>query len=293
MGVAEEFQTFRSNYLIPSDTISTISYRYKRITKQLNKDFWNTESDTAHSLYAGSYGRDTAAKGISDLDVVYHLPSSIYDQYRNHAGNGASALLQAVKKSIAKTYTTSDAFGDAQVVVIRFDDNIHFEVLPGFAKTGGGFIYPNANNGGSWPTCDPRAEIDAVEKRNVACNYNLKELGRMTRVWRDYVDAPMSGMLIDTLAYQFIETWEHRDKSFLYYDFMARDFFAFLAKQDQAQKHWRAPGSGSYVWRKGVFEHKARSAELRALEAIAHATKNENWASRQKWREIFGPKYPA
>jgi hypothetical protein len=74
---------------------------------------------------------------------------------------------------------------------------------------------------------------------------------------------------------------------------MARDFFQFLAKQDQTQQHWRAPGSGSYVWRTGVFENKARSAELRASEAIAHMSKEEHWAMRQKWREIFGPQYPA
>lgn len=63
MGVGEDFSTFRDNYQITIDLISSISYRYKRITKQLNKDFWNTVSDTAHSLYVGSYGRDTAAKG--------------------------------------------------------------------------------------------------------------------------------------------------------------------------------------------------------------------------------------
>lgn len=64
MGVSENFRAFRANYLIPSTTVSNISYRYKRITKQLNKDFWGSESETAHSLYVGSYGRDTAANGV-------------------------------------------------------------------------------------------------------------------------------------------------------------------------------------------------------------------------------------
>lgn len=293
MGVAEDFQKFRTNYLVPSDAISTISYRYKRITAQLNHDFRKLDSDVAYSMYSGSYGRDTAAKGISDLDVVYTLPSTLYGQYRNYQGNGPSALLQAVKKSISNTYPTSDTFGDGQVVVCNFADGTRFEILPAFAKEGGGFIYPNANNGGSWPTCDPKSEIDAIQKRHDACNYNLKELCRMARVWKDYVSAPISGMLIDTLAYQFIENWAHRDKSFLYYDYMARDFFIFLAKQDQSQTHWRAPGSGSHVSRKGIFEHKARSAELRCVEAIAHAQKEEHYSSRQKWREVFGPLYPA
>ena len=76
MGVGENFLAFRGEYLIGKPLISSISTRYKRITKQLNGTFWNTDSDTAHSLYIGSYGRDTAAKGVSDLDMYFQLPSS-------------------------------------------------------------------------------------------------------------------------------------------------------------------------------------------------------------------------
>ncbi len=292
MGVAEDFQAFRRQYLIPADVAGTISYRYRRITAQLNWDFWNTDSETAHSIYSGSYGRDTAARGISDLDVVFQLPVSLFQQYDGYSTNGQSALLQAVKRSIDKTYPSSGSFGDGQVVVIPFNDGITFEVLPGFALTGGGYRYPNANGGGKWFDCDPQSERNAINSRNANSNSNLKELCRMVRVWRDYVDAPMSGMLIDTLAYQFVETWEYRYKSFLYYDFMCRDFFGFVARQSQSQTYWKAPGSGSYVWRKGVFEHKARSAELRCLEAIAYQSENKEWSSRQKWREVFGSQYP-
>lgn len=293
MSVADDFQAFRSNYLIPVEKISDISYRYKRITRQLNKDFRNLESDTSYSFYAGSYGRDTAVKSISDMDMVYRLPVTIHDQYRNHTGNGASALLQAVKRSINNTYPTSDTFGDGQVVVCNFSDGTRFEVLPAFDAKGGGLIYGNANNGGSWQTCDPTAEITAVQKRHDECNSNLKELCRIARVWNDNVSAGMSGMLIDTLAYQFIETWEYRSKSYMYYDFMCRDFFRFLAAQDKSQSYWRAPGSGSYVWRKSVFEHKARSAELRTLEAITAEREKNHWTARKLWREVFGTQFPA
>jgi hypothetical protein len=102
MGVAEDFQKFRDNYNITAELISSISYRYKRITRQLNTDFWNTDSDTAHSLYIGSYGRDTAAKGVSDLDIGFVLPNALYHRYNRHEGNGQSALLQVVKQSMQK-----------------------------------------------------------------------------------------------------------------------------------------------------------------------------------------------
>jgi hypothetical protein len=71
MGVGEDFARFKENYNIDSETMGSISYRYRRITRQLNSDFWDTDSETAHSLYVGSYGRDTAARGLSDLDIGF------------------------------------------------------------------------------------------------------------------------------------------------------------------------------------------------------------------------------
>jgi hypothetical protein len=294
MGVGEDFSRFKDRYNIDASTMASISYRYRRITRQLNKDFWNTESETAHSLYVGSYGRDTAARGLSDLDVGFVLPSSLYHQYNAYLGNGQSALLQAVKRSIQKTYTTSESFGDGQVVVVSFTDGITFEILPAFDNSDGdSWTYPNANGGGSWKTCNPRAEMRAVDTRSLLTNRNLKYLCRMMRVWRDVHSVPMSGMLIDTLAYQFIEGWAHRDKSFFYHDYMARDFFLYLSQRDTTKSYWRAPGSGALVARKGPFERKAASAYAKALEAITYDANGQEWSRRQKWREIFGTLFPA
>lgn len=292
MGVAEDFRTFRSNYIIPVGTTSSISSRYKRITKQLNIDFYSSYSEASHSLYVGSYGRDTAAYGISDLDVGFQLPAVLYKRYDSYIGNGQSALLQAVKRSLQKTYSTSSVGGDGQVVVIQFSDGITFEILPYFINTVGTWTYPCANNGGNWKPCDPQSEMKAVKIRSDITNKNLKNLCRMMRIWKDFCSVPISGMLIDTLAYQFIEKWEHRDKSYLYHDFMARDFFDMAYNQNQHQQWWSAPGSGSRVHRKGAFEHKARSAYLRSCEAIQYNADDYQRSRRKKWREVFGSRYP-
>ena len=290
--MADDFRRFSANYNIPGPIVSSISYRYRRITRQLNYDFWGSDSEIAHSMYVGSYGRDTAANGISDLDVAFTLPRSYYYQYDGHLFNGQSALLQAVKRSIQKTYRTSESFGDGQVVVVSFTDNITFEILPVFDLGSGSLTYPNANTGGSWKTTSPRAEIAAISARNALTNRNLKRLARMMRLWKAWNDVPMSGMLIDTLAYQFMASYPYRDKSFLFHDVMARDFFYFLSRQNVNQTIWRAPGSGSYVVRKGLFERKARSAYIRAAEAIAYDLGGYEWSRRKKWREVFGPLFP-
>src|SRR5260370_42312510 len=106
MGLADWFSAFCTNILVQDG--GTISTRFKAITRRLNTDFWTTTSDTAHSLYVGSYGRKTAIQGFSDLDIIFELPSSLYFQYDKHAGNGQSALLQVERSSMQKTYPTSD-----------------------------------------------------------------------------------------------------------------------------------------------------------------------------------------
>ena len=143
MGLAEWFSEFCSNLTVKDG--GTISIRYKNITKRLNTDFWDTSSDIAHSLYVGSYGRNTATQGFSDLDMIFQLPDSVHEQYRNYSYNGQSALLQAVKKSIEKTYSETSIRGDGQVILVSFNDGITFEIVPAFNRDDDSFTYPDAN----------------------------------------------------------------------------------------------------------------------------------------------------
>src|SRR5260370_4366403 len=125
MGLADWFSTFCDNIRIRDDE-GTISTRYRAITQRLNTDYWTTSSDTAHSLYVGSYGRNTAIQGFSDLDMIFQLPYSLYVQYNAHTGNGQSALLQRIKTSIEKTYSTTNIKADGQVIQVPFNDGITF-----------------------------------------------------------------------------------------------------------------------------------------------------------------------
>ena len=292
MALAEWFSTFCYN--IRTQDGGTISSRYKAITRRLNNEYWNTSSDVAHGLYLGSYGRNTAIQGISDLDVLFQLPPAVYQQYNNHTVNGQSSLLQAVKRSIEKTYSTTSIRADGQVILVPFTDGITFEVLPAFTNTNDSYTYPDANNGGRWRVTNPKPEIAAIRARNTATNGNLVLLCRMMRAWKRKWDVPISGLLIDTLAFQFIETWQYRDKSYFYFDYMCRDFFNFLANQDNNKTYWTAPGSGQHVYATGLFQWKATRCYNIAREAIDHeiATPKREWSAKQKWRDIFGTSFP-
>lgn len=292
MPVGDWFRDFCNKIRVQNK--ESISARYKAITRRLNTDFWSTNSDTSHSLYVGSYGRNTAIQGFSDLDMIFQLPYEVYERYDNYAGNGQSALLQEVKRSIERTYSTTSIRGDGQVILVPFNDGLTFEVVPGFINKNKSYTYPDANNGGRWRVTNPRPEIEAIRSRNSECNKNLVWLCRMMRMWKRKWGVPIGGLLIDTLAYQFIATWAYRDKSFVYYDWMCRDFFEFMASQDKEKTFWKAPGSGQLVYGKGSFQWKARRCANLAKEACEHesAEPKREWSAKQKWREIFGTQFP-
>lgn len=293
MGVGDWFKEFDVNLRVKNE--ASISTRYGNITQRLNRDFWNTSSSTSHSLYVGSYGRNTAKDGFSDLDMIFQLPYDVYTKYNNYTGNGQSALLQAVKKSIERTYSTTSIRGDGQVILVPFTDGITFEVVPAFINKGDSYTFADANGGGSWKTTNPKPEITAIRTRNRICNNNLFSLCRMMRAWKKKWDVPIGGLLIDTLAYQFIENWGYRDKSYFYYDFMSRDFFRWAADQDKNKNYWKAPGSGQYVYKSGNFHYKATQCYNLSQEAIAHeqADPKRVYSARKLWREIYGIKFPS
>ena len=292
MGLANWFSTFCSNIQVQDG--GTISTHYKSITRRLNTDFWDTNSDTSHSLYVGSYGRNTAIEGFSDLDMIFRLPFSVYERYDAYIGNGQSALLQEVKSSLVKTYSTTSIGADGQVILVGFTDGITFEIVPAFINPDDSYTYPDANSGGSWRITNPKPEIKAIRDRNDVCNKNLVRLCRMMRAWKSKWSVSIGGLLVDTLAYQFIDNWPHRNESFFYYDYMCRDFFLFMAKQDKDQEYWRAPGSGQYVYGKGLFQAKAKKCYNISLEAIEHetATPKREWSAKNEWRKIFGTSFP-
>lgn len=294
MSISDKFSTFCANIRISDNNVNSIKNRYKQITKRINLDYYNSSSKTDHSLYVGSYGRGTDIH-VSDIDMIVQLPYDTYAKFNKYLSGGQSALLQEVKSVLQKTYSTSHIGGDGQVIAINFSDGICFEIVPAFInKDGISYTYPDTNNGGSWKVTNPRAEIKEIARANKDdCNSNLKRLCRMARAWKDEWDVPIGGLLIDTLAYNFLINWEHRDKSYTYYDWMTRDFFKFLKNQNEEQNYWLSPGANQYVWRKGKFEYKAKRCYNIALEALEYESKNREWSANQKWREIYGTKFPS
>lgn len=278
------FKSFLDNLKI--DNASQISLRYEEITACLNKEFRNTNSKTDNSLQVGSYGRWTAIKGISDLDMLYIMPKSKWDDYKN---GKQSKLLTDTKDAIKARYPATEVKKDRLVIQVLYT-NFQVEVQPVFEQDNGSFKYPDTYNGGSWEITKPREEIAAMKEFVDQKNNNLRRLCKMARAWKNKHGLCMGGLLIDTLAYNFLKSTDvYDDKRYSHYDRMSRDFFKYLSDQPN-QGHYAALGSGQNVKVKKKFQKKAKKAYQLCLKAIEAGEKD---SAHNKWKKVYGRPFPA
>jgi hypothetical protein len=284
MSISETFKEFLKNLAV--DNSEAISIRYCELTRALNKKFRDTESETSNSLQVGSYGRWTAIKGISDLDMLYIMPKSAWETYRNA---GQSDLLTDAATAIKARYPKTDVRVDRLVVRVMYN-SFHVEVQPVFEQNDGSFLYPDTYNGGSWKTTKPKEEISAMSEFDEQKNKNLRRLCKMARAWKNKHGVAIGGLLIDTLVYNFlISTDKYDGKSYLYYDFMSRDFFLYLSELPD-QDYFAALGCGQRVKVKKKFQGKAAKAYDLCKKAISsEGLDNQN----EKWRAVYGRAFPA
>lgn len=281
------FKQFRDNIAVQNAT--DISTSYAGITKRLNLDFWDIESDLTHRRQVGSYGRNTAVHGVSDLDMAFELPWSTYEKYKTYTNNGPSQLLQAVRNSLLTRYPNTTIKGDGQVVCIEFG-KFRVEVLPAFWDAAAdGYRFGDTHNGGTWKICKPIQEIDAVNQRNKETNRNLKHVCKMIRAWKNFNGVNISGMLIDTLVYNFFgQTDEYDAVSYGSYDQLFVSLFSYTGNLEH-QEFWLAPGSGQRVNNKGKFQSKAKKAAVKCQEALDAGTEKKK---AKIWRDVFGRSFP-
>lgn len=292
MTVGTWFSDFSGKLRISEQVISSIRTRYKRITKRINLEYWNSTSETEHSIYVGSYGRGTAIY-TSDIDIIVELPWSTKTRIDSHTGNKQSNLLTEVKNIILKDYTSSKISSDGQVVVIDFSDGVKFEIVPAFKYTDGSYCYPDTNNGGSWKSMDPKKEMDTFNARNNVHNKTMKILCRMVRAWNTNCIVTIPGELIDAMVYDFYFCADYVDKTpYTYFDWISRDFFKYVYN-NALTKTWQSPGTYRSLDPKYRYDLQSRSKKAfdTSLKAIEHE-EGYPYLARSEWKEIYGDKFP-
>jgi len=284
LSTSEMFKGLLRNLQI--DDEANISLKYGELTSALNQEFRSTDSKTANSLQVGSYGRSSGIKGISDLDMLYIMPAKEWENFRD---GGQYSLLLNAKKAIKARYPRTTVKVDRLVVSVLYN-NFQIEVQPVFEQSDGSFLYPDTKNGGAWKTTKPKLEIKAMSETDAAKNKNLRRLCKMSRAWKNKHGLKIGGLLIDTLAFNFLSgTDKYDETSYSSFPKLLLDFFEYLSNQPD-QAFYFALGSNQRVAVKKKFQRKAQRAyDLCVAASVAQGQKGEY----KKWRKLFGRLFPS
>lgn len=294
-GIGAKFTRFLKNLELTENQRNQAITRHQSLRKNLEKEFVG-----ATTFIGGSYAKSTAIRPPTDLDIMLVLPQSFYDRYSGldymfSSRNAQSELLQEIKRRVGKYYKTSHLRADGQVVVINFVNGPYVEIVPCFKKAGlfsTRYVIPNTNNGGSWQTVDPDGEKTAISESNKVTNGNTTRLIKMLKAWQVNCNVPLKSFHLEILAQDFLKNYEHKDKSTVYFDWMARDFFDWLYSKsyDFITNSIYHPSTYEEIDIGNAYKSKALSAYNRALKAIDLGDKYP-FTAKGEWQKIFGTQY--
>lgn len=288
-GIGARFDRFLGKIELTTAQKSEASNRHNAVRANLEKEFLG-----AKTFVVGSYGKNTAIRPPSDLDIMLVLPVSMYQKYCSfdyYFRNAQSELLQEVKRRIQKYYPYTDLRADGQVIIIKFSGSFSVEIVPCFEVGSYSQQYriADTNGGGKWREVDPVGESAALTKSNKETAGNTVRLIKMMKCWKRYCSVPLKSFHIEILAQNFLTNYQYKANSSIYYDCMIRDFLSWLSNKHSSW--WNSvthPSSYESIDIGGDWKSKTDNALARAKKAIEYGQSEMPYNAKAEWQKIFG-----
>jgi hypothetical protein len=261
----------------------------ERVAKSLFTRYYPNQTFT-HDCYVkvGSYGKGTATRPCTDLDMLFILPDADCGRIARLTGNKQSQLLREVKDSLLITFPQTDLRADGQVIIAPFE-TYSVEVVPAFRLSDQRFLTANTADGGSWSISNPVAEYAHLRAADVASGGKATHLTMMAKAWKHECSVELKSTSIEVLAAIFATEWQYRNYNIYWYDWMVRDFFAFLFKYING---WtRIVGTDEKIQLGDNWHTKLRTAYDRALKACQHEHADQGFSAAVEWQKIFGSQF--
>jgi Second Messenger Oligonucleotide or Dinucleotide Synthetase domain len=287
--VTPRFKSLLSNLAVSEQHREAGLKKFNNVVASLNRRYYDHSSDTLNGIVIGSWGKKTQIAPPRDVDVLFLLPDHVYHQFQQRSGNRQSQLLQEVKDALLVTNSRTSMHADRQVVVVPFDA-VTVEVAVGFRCMDGSIIVCDSKGEGSYATSTAIAEAEELDLSDRVWNSNTRALIRLIKCWQDNCNVPLKSFMIERLAADFLFQWEYHLKGVFYYDWMVRDFFAYLLRYVNGSVIM--PGGETILLGSEWFS-RAQTAHRNAISACANERDNNQYLAGADWQKIFGSKIPA
>lgn len=281
--IAGAFQEFKANLEISSLQEGTTSTRQQNVRDAVANDF-----AVLDTFLTGSYRRNTMIAPLksADIDVFAVLDPKYFATQNQHA------LLSSVMTTLKKRYPSTPRIKpDGQAVTITFTD-FEVDVVPGFYRTGGGFLIPDANLR-RWISTDPKKHVELWSQSNKVHNGALVPLIKMIKCWNR-----ANGNLFRSFHLEVLVRHVLQDVTIIDYSSGAR--FVFDRMRGKVWRKVPDPAGysddvASYLtkWQADRMIAALESAYGKAVSAEAHAGYGYVASAINGWRDIFGDYFPA
>jgi hypothetical protein len=289
--VIPHFTTFLQELLLSDDDRKDADGKAERVARSLfNRYYPNQTFNSNCYLKVGSYGRGTAGSPCTDVDMLFILPDEDCGRISKVLGNEQSYLLREVKDALAVTFPRTSLRADGQVILAPFD-TYAVEVVPAFRLPDGRFLTANTADGGSWKVSNPVAEYKHLHDADLASDRKATHLTLMAKAWKIECNVELKSTSLEVLASIFVSQWSNRSQSFFWYDWMVRDFFAFLF--EYANGWTRIVGTDDTIQLGDGWRTKLQTAYSRALKACEYERADQGLYAALEWQKIFGSQFRA
>lgn len=289
IAVEPRFAAFAENVLLTQAQFNDGLTKFGGVVRSLNAHYYGTPSATDNAFLVGSWGKGTMTRPPRDVDLYFVLPPHVHARFEQYMWNPQSALLQEVKDVLLETFPATDLRGDGQVVCVNFA-SCGVEVVPAFRLTSGRYWICDTHDGGSYKVTDPHAETANLEKCDAGNNRNLRPMIRMLKSWQEQCSVPIKSFVLELATAAFLSQSPWRQNSYFYYDWLFRDFFAYL--RGRAGGFTVMPGTYEVIDFGREWLSRAETAYDRALKACDYERDNNVHLAGEEWQKIFGTKIP-
>jgi hypothetical protein len=277
------FKGLRSNLEITGLQKSTVSTRQTSV-----RDAVGRHLSVLDSFVTGSYKRHTMIAPLeqADIDIMVILDAKYYVLH------GHAALLDRTRRVLLKTYTKTPKISrNGQAVTINFSDFV-VDVVPGFRRSGGGFLIPNSTER-RWIETNPKVHETFLSTANAAHNGSLVPLVKMIKAWNRAAGRPLRSFYLELLVQSVLHNVTvSDDPSGCRYVFdHAREKVRYTLPDPSGLAKTGVSGLQGVTVQQAIG--RLQLAYNRAISAERLAGRGRIADAVEEWRKIFGNAFPA
>lgn len=240
-------------------------------------------------MLTGGCGKGTAVRPLRAVDMLYILP----DTMRPPAGGPRpmiTSMAGRMSAALAATFATREQPGENWLSVRSFGD-IEIRLVPCFRTGSDTLMVADSGRQGAWTATDPAAETSRLRAADLASGGKATHLIMMLKAWRRTHEVALASLALELLVAEFVLAWIYPRRSFLFYDWMIRDFFFWLVHQ--AHRDLLTPGALENLYLGDAWVEPAALAYGQACRACDWERDNRDRDATGAWRKIFGSDFPA